>query len=60
MSSSFKGVLSLFFFLNFRLFKEYEEKYLYLFDLGLIPEEEVPYPHFNSERELSLLKEHFL
>ena len=46
--------------ISFRLFKEYEEKYLFLFDLGLKPEGEVLYPNFNSERELSLLKEHFL
>ena len=46
--------------ISFRLFKEYEERYLFLFDLDLKPEGEVLRPNFNSERELLLLKEHFL
>ena len=45
---------------SFRFFKEYEERYLFLFDLDLKPEGEILHPNFNSRRELSLLKEHFL
>ena len=59
-------MFSLFFFyknlvsIPFRLFEEYEERYLFLFDLDLKPEGEALRPNFNSERELFLLKEHFL
>ena len=45
---------------SFRLFKEYEERYLFLFDLGIKPEGKTLRPSFSSERELSFLKEHFL
>ena len=54
--SSYKDFASI----SFILFKEYEERYLFLFDLDLKPEGEILRPNFNSERELSLLKEHFL
>ena len=42
------------------MFQEYEERYRFLFDLGVKPEGETLRPSFSAERELSLLREHFL
>ena len=54
----YKGFISI--LLSFRLFQEYEERYLFLFDLGVKPEGVNLRPSFSAERELSFLKEHFL